>query len=337
LKVVRANKQKPAKTACCVRFGGFGDMVMAAVIFPQLKAQGFHVTVMTTPKGQDVIRHDPHVDDWYIVDTDQVPNNELTAFWAEQATRFDRFVNLSESIEGHLLAIPGRANHAWPHAVRKKRLNLNYHEWTAELAGVEFKPATLFWPTDEEMEAARARIEPGCFSVLWALAGSSIHKFTPHQDAVIARMLLDMPQVRIYLVGDLACQLLEQGWEEEPRVVCLSDKLSIRATLALAQQVDLVIGPETGVLNAVGMDRSPHKILLLSHSSANNLSKHWQHTQALAPQDCLCHPCHQLHYSSEFCVIDEATGAADCAVKIGPAVIYEAVEKVYRNWQRGRL
>jgi ADP-heptose:LPS heptosyltransferase len=334
---VKAKRNRPEKTACVCRFGGFGDMLQASVVFPQLKAEGFHLTVMTTPKGRDVIRHDPHVDDWYIVDQDQVPNSELTAFWAEQATRFDRFVNLSESIEGHLLAIHGRANHAWPHVVRKKRLNLNYHEWTAELAGVEFKPTTLFWPTDDEMAEARARIEEGCFSVLWALAGSSIHKFTPHQDAVIARMLLDMPQVRIYLVGDLACQLLEQGWEEEPRVVCLSDKLSIRATLALAQQVDLVIGPETGVLNGVGMDRSPHKILFLSHSSANNLSKHWKNTQALVPEDCPCHPCHRLHYSSEFCVIDDYTGAADCAVKIGPVEIYAAVEKVYHNWRKGRL
>ena len=56
---------------------------------------------------------------------------------------------------------------------------------------------------------------------------------------------------RIFLVGDEACRLLEQGWEKEPRVVCLSGQLGIRDTLALAQQVEVVIGCETGVLNAV--------------------------------------------------------------------------------------
>jgi hypothetical protein len=173
--------------------------------------------------------------------------------------------------------------------------------------------------------------------VLWALSGSSIHKFTPHQDAVIARMLLDFPEVCIFLVGDLACRILEQGWEAEERVVCLSDQLSIRQTLALAQQVDLVLGPETGVLNAAGMDKNPHKILLLSHSSRNNLAKHWQNTQALEPQDCCCYPCHRLHYGPEFCSIDEATGAARCAVAIGADAIFAAVEKVHRNWSRGRL
>jgi len=322
------------KTACVCRFGGFGDMLQAAVVFSQLNKEGYRVTVMTTPKGQDVIRHDPHVSDWYIVDTDQVPNQELSAFWAEQAKRFDRFVNLSESIEGHLLALPGRMNHSWPLEVRKKRLNMNYHEWTAELAGVPFKPCRLFHATGEESEEALDRLEPGCFAVMWALAGSSLHKFYPHQDAVIARMLMEMPESLIFLVGDDACRLLEQGWEAEPRVVLLSGELSIRQTLALAQQVDCVVGPETGVLNAVGMDAWPSKVLLLSHSSANNLSKHWQMTQALAPEGCDCYPCHRLHYSDEFCERDEASGAALCAVRIDPARVYAAVEKVYRNWQR---
>jgi ADP-heptose:LPS heptosyltransferase len=322
------------KTACVCRFGGFGDMLQAAVVFPRLKAEGYRVTVMTTPKGQDVIQNDPHVDDWYIVDTDQVPNHELSAFWVEQAKRFDRFVNLSESIEGHLLAIPGRMNHAWPYAVRKKRLNQNYHEWTAELASVEFKPCRLFWATAAEAEKARRQVEPGAFNVVWALAGSSIHKFSPHQDAVIARMLLDMPEARIYLVGDDACQLLEMGWEEEWRVCGLSGKLSIRETLALAQECSLVVGPETGVLNAVMMDENPHKVLLLSHSSKNNLAKHGVNTQALEPEACACYPCHQLHYSAEFCDIDENTGAARCAVNIDAAMIYEAVERVYKTWKR---
>jgi len=328
------------KTACVCRFGGFGDMLQAAIVFPRLKDLDYHVTVMTTPKGMDVIRHDPDVDEWFLLDQDQIPNNELSAFWRVQARRFDRFINLSESIEGNLLALPGRTNHSWPHDVRKKRMNTNYHEWTAELAGVPFRPCQLFYPTVDETSNARGLIkmqaadnEP-TFTILWALAGSSIHKFYPHQDAVIARILVEIPEAQIYLVGDDACRLLEQGWEEEPRVHLLSGKMSIRDTLALARAVDLVIGPETGVLNAVGMDKSPHKILFLSHSSANNLSKHWVNVQSFTPGDCDCHPCHQLHYGPEFCQTDEATGAARCAVNISPYDVGEAVMKVYRNWRK---
>lgn len=329
---------KPAgKTVCVCRFGGFGDMLQTALVFPRLKEQGFHVTVMTTPKGKAIIEHDPNVDDWYILDQDQVPNHELTAFWRVQAGRFDRFVNLSESIEGTLLALPGRPNHSWPHEVRKKVMNANYHEWTAALAQVPFKKCPLFFPTEEERSDVNKLVKRKDFNVVWALSGSSRHKFTPHMDPVMARMLLDMPGIRIFLVGDDACQLLEQWWEQEPRVVRLSGRIPIRHTLALAQVADLVIGPETGVLNAVGMDENPHKVLFLSHSSSNNLAKNWVNTQALTPKDCACYPCHMLHYDDQYCDTDpDWGGAARCAINITPDVIYEAVSKVYRNWSRRR-
>lgn len=320
------------KTACVVRYGGFGDMLQAASILPRLKEQGYHVTVMTTPKGRDVIRHDPHVDDWYIQDPDQVPNEELAAFWHVQSQRFDLFVNLSESIEGTLLGIPGRANHGWPQALRHRMLNKNYFDFTAELAGVDFKPCKLFYPTEEEALLADNLSGPG-FTVLWSLAGSSIHKFTPHQDAVIARMLLEIPEARIHLVGDEACKLLEMGWENEPRITCLSGELSIRDTLTLAQRVDLVIGPETGVLNSVAHEPNA-KVLLLSHSSKKNLSQHWYNTHSLTPVDCPCHPCHRLHYSSQFCDVDPATGTALCMRNITPDMIWDGVWKSYQAWRK---
>ena len=238
------------KTACVVRYGGFGDMLQAASILPGLKKQGFHITMMTTPKGQEIVKHDPNIDDWYIQDTDQVPNDELYPFWKEQAKRFDRFINLSESIEGTMLGIPGRSNHAWPHDVRHRMLNKNYFDFTADLAGVDFKPCKMFYPTEEEATRCK-EATANSFSILWSLAGSSIHKFTPHQDSVIARIMLEMPDAKVFLVGDEACQVLEQGWQNEPRVLKLSGKIGIRETLALAQAVDLVIGPETGVLNSV--------------------------------------------------------------------------------------
>jgi len=327
----------PAKTACVCRFGGWGDMLQTASVFPRLKEQGFHVTVMTTPKGKDVLFNDPHIDDWYIVDTDQIPNGELHAFWKVQSARFDRFINLSESIEGTLLALPGRVNHSWPHEVRKKRLNLNYMDFIAELAGVEFKPCRLFHPSDDEKEwAGRETDDNDTFWCLWALAGSSIHKFTPHQDTVIARMMLYMPECKVILVGDDACRILEQGWEGEKRVIRSSGKLGIRQTLALAERMDCVIGPETGVLNSVAYLDTVSKVLMLSHSSHNNLSKYWLKAQALTPKDTPCYPCHLLHYGDEYCNVDKETCAAMCAVNIGPDEIYEAIRKVYETWKRKR-
>lgn len=339
---------RPEKTVCVCRYGGFGDMLQTSNILPQLKRDGYHVTLMTTPKGQDILQEDPHIDDWFIQDNDQVPNHELTAFWAAQARRFDKFINLSESVEGTLLALPGRTNHSWPDAVRRVELNRNYLEWTAQLAELPYHSEAKFYPTEREVEEAKryigglraerapqgmvmGQVSPPVFSILWVLAGSSIHKFTPWQDTVIARILLDMPEATVIFNGDHACTILEAGWENEKRVKCESGNMDIRSSLALAQVVDCVVGPETGVLNAVAFEPNA-KVVMLSHSSVENLTKHWTHTVSLVP-DTPCYPCHRLHYGRDFCFEHAETGAAMCQVSITPDSIYDAIHAAYLQWK----
>lgn len=316
------------KSVCVVRYGGFGDMLQAANILPGLKRAGYHVTVMTTPKGQEILANDPNVDAWYIQDHDQVPNHELSAFWSVVSTRFDKFVNLCESVEGTLIAMPGRANHGWPAEVRRKVMGVNYLEFSSELAGIPYASESFFYPTAEETAAAKAKLGTG-LNILWALSGSSCHKFYPGQDVVIARLLLEFPDVKIFLVGDAACLILEAGWENEERVVCLSGELGIRDTLALAKEVDVVIGCETGVLNAVAFEAN-RKVILLSHSSHENLTKHWENTIALVPNGLDCYPCHRLHYTRDFCKEDKETGAAMCQRLIDPTDVFHAV-----TWKEG--
>lgn len=339
---------RPPKTACVVRFGGFGDMIQAANILPALKREGFHVTVMTTPKGQDILAHDPHVDGWIIQDGDQVPNHELTDYWKVWAAKFDRFVNLSESVEGTMLAMPGRINYGWPAALRRRVMWRNYLEFTADLAEVPYASEGRFYPTDIERKWAQEfywslrlkafgreprpmEVVPQCFNILWCLAGSSVHKMYPHQDTVIARVLREIPEAVFTLVGDAACVILEGGWEKHQRIQCASGELSIRRTLTLAQQADCVVGPETGVLNAVAFEPMP-KVLMLSHSSHENLSKHWVNTEAVAPPTA-CHPCHRMHYGRDFCPEHEPTGAALCAWETDPGQVFAAIERGWRDWR----
>lgn len=340
---------QPLKTACVVRYGGFGDMIQASNILPELQRQGYHVTFMTTPKGKDILREDPHVDAWFIQDENQVPNGELPYFWQEQAKRFDKFINLSESIEGTLLAIPGRANHAWPHAVRKVELNRNYLEWTSQLAELKHYSEAKFYP--DSVEAARVMrylaavktelagelpigaMTPPRFMIMWVLAGSSVHKFYPWMDSVLATIMMELPEAVVILTGDAACKLLEQGWENEPRIRCESGAMDIRSTLTMAVLVDCVVGPETGVMNAVAFENND-KVLMLSHSSKENLSKNWCHTTTLEPANTACFPCHRLHYGSTFCPQHEETGAALCQLDIAPERVFAAIRESYLKWKK---
>lgn len=335
---VLAWKHPPAAPTCCVvRYGGFGDQIQAANVLPELKRQGYHITFMTTPKGQDILRHDPHIDAWLLQDPDQVPNQELWEFWSVWARKFDKWVNLSSSVEDTLLARPGNPNHAWPHEVRNKYLNRNYLEFTAELAGVPYKSEARFYPSEDEQRRAVALMradDPSAqaFNLLWVLSGSSPHKFYPGQDVVIERVLREIPEARLILTGDIACKILEAGWEEHPRILCTSGEMAIRDTLTVAQLADVVIGPETGVLNAVGFDAAVHKICLLSHSSAENLTKHWANATAVHARNTPCYPCHQLHTGMRYCREDAASGAAQCQVDIHPDEVFSAIRWQYALW-----
>lgn len=319
-------KKKPLKTACVVRYGGFGDMIQASSVLPGLKKQGYHVTFNTTPNGYEIMKHDPHVDAFLVQDKDQVPNAELTQFWKIQAAKFDKFINLSESVEGTFLSLPGRTAHTWPKAVRDKMLNFNYMEHVHLLADVPLPCQPRFFASQEEKRWAESETRKmGGRVVLWCLAGSSLHKTWPYLDNMIASLLLADPTIKIVLTGDHLCKILEQGWEKEERVIKKSGEWSIRETLAFAEACDLVIGPETGVLNAVS-DLDMPKVVFLSHSSEENLTKYWKNTSALTPVDCECYPCHMMHYSADFCDFNHEMGVAQCQLNISPEVAWEAIE-----------
>lgn len=321
---------KPAKTVAIVRYGAFGDAIQASTLYPVLKKQGYHITFFTTDSGYSISKNDPHIDKFIVQGKDQVPNPALPAFWDYISKKYDKFINLSESVEGSLLALPGRTHHTWNKNLRHKMLNVNYNEMTHDIAELPHEFKQKFYATDEEKAWAKAEKKKiGGRVILWSLAGSSVHKTWPHLDTIIARIMLAHKDVNIVLVGDTLCKLLEQGWEKEPRVICKSGEWSIRESIAFAQVADIVIGPETGVLNAVGMEDMA-KLVMLSHSSVENLTKHWKNTVAFEPKTD-CYPCHMLHYSFEFCKRDDATGCAQCQADITPDEVYDALDGMLRK------
>lgn len=324
--------EKPFKTVCVVRYGGFGDMIQTSSILPGLKKQGYHVTINTDPSGYDIVKHDPNIDEFLIQDKNQIPNNELGAYWAYLATKYDKLINLSESIEGTLLAIPGRITYLWPKALRHEMMNINYLEFTHKLAGVPMPPQQKFYPTSKEQvwaQKQRKKMDAKTI-ILWVLSGSSVHKAWPYFDTIIARLMLANSDIKIVTIGDDVSQMLEIGWENEPRVVQKCGKWSIRETLSFAELADIVIGPETGVLNAVG--RLPlAKIVCLSHSSAENLSKYWTNCISLEPEACPCFPCHRMCQGFDPCIQDAETGVALCQAKISADQMWNAINQQLRG------
>ena len=325
--------KRTEKTVCVVRYGGMGDMIQVSSLFPLFKKQGYRVCVNVSERGKEILESDPNVDELIVQKTDQVPNDCLTEYWEQLKPCFDKFVQLSESIEkslllsaeriemlrGHKTLVEGSPDYDLPREEIHAKCNVNYMERTHDLAGLEHKFYPRFYPTLQEKKWAkdtRKKIKSRNV-ILWTLSGSSVHKVYPWTDAVISRILLNRPDVSFVTVGDALCEILEVGWEKENRVITKSGKWSIRNTLAFLDHCDIVVGPETGVLNAASTLKC-HKTVMLSHSSHENLSKHWKNTTALEPDyyEDFCFPCHKMHYGFSTCKRDKETGGAACASNI---------------------
>jgi len=69
------------------------------------------------------------------------------------------------------------------------------------------------------------------------------------------------------------------------------------------------------------------KVIMLSHSSHENLTKHWKNTTVLLPETerCPCYPCHRLHYGWQHCVQNAETKAAQCASSIAPELLFNSI------------
>lgn len=226
-------------------------------------------------------------------------------------------------------------------------MDRNYCEWIHTVAQVPLPCRPKFYSTIEERAWARKQKENfGKRNILWSLAGSSNHKVWPHLDEILLRLMPAYPDVHVVLVGDEDCKLLEERWgrfdeakndyvQVNPRIHLKSGRWTIRQSMAFAEVADLIIGTETGLLNAAGSMETP-KIINLSHSSEEMLTKWWKNTIALSQPEgvgCNKQPCRQLHGGGGFdpwvdCPKHEEEGVALCQFHIGPEMMWAAIQKV---------
>jgi SAM-dependent methyltransferase len=332
---------RPEKSLGLVRLGAFGDALWITTILPALKAEGWHITLYTQRQGETSLRLDPHVDE-FVVQPDGIFGDRNKdagdrgsaaqyqgAYWMHCERKHDRFINLVGCVERHLLPSPADPNFYLPKDQRHRLMNRNYYEAVAEWAGVKFDGAKLrvkFTPSDEEKawaQARRAQVS-GPFVVINP-SGSSLPKWWPHAQECMN--LLAAAGVGGVLVGDLRGHAFKapDGWE------ILGTRLDLRKVYTLAALADVVIGTESAVVNAVAHEK-PLKIVLLSHSTAANLTRDWDRVIALEPEGLPCYPCHRIHGDWTHCTM-VAGGAAACQY----AFSAKDVTEIVNAWISGEL
>jgi len=341
-------KKKTAKDCLIVRYGALGDAIWATPVLRLLKEQGYYIVYNCTPYSAQVLKENPYIDEFLFQDTDAIPNKDLGDYWKEIGESFDKVINFSQSVEGDLLKTEGSEEFKWPHKRRHRECNINYIDRTLEVAGFPnkkgLKPELFFSQTEEYLAGIFRQHYKDKFLIEVSLSGSAVHKTYPWLPYVMNEIHNNYKDIAIVTVGDYLCTLLE-NWQH-PNTVNKAGIFTVRQSMILTKYVDLVLGTETGILNAASCFDTP-KIILLSHSSVENLTKYWKNCTSLTAKSCNCQPCHRLIYTlKDTCPLEtvrlpSSKGIADvkipvCMTGIRPEEVYKSIELWYNIWKQNR-
>lgn len=320
----RAAPAEGQERVAVLQSGAYGDALFCSSVCHGLKQQGCHVTVYTEGPGEEILRHDPNVDRLVVVDPLEKVLGDIVDWFKREKAGYARAITLDEGVAKNNIGWPSDIRFYWPDEVRRKIFGGNYLERLHDIAGLPHQFAQRFHQSAEEMH--------------WA---ASMRSLCRHPVAVIAASGSTAPKFWPYL-EQLADGLLERGWEvwilgdlkgqefaHRTGLHVIGTQWAMRQACTWARQADLVVGQETGLLNAVAQEPMP-KIVLLTHSTVENLTKHWTNTVALAGA-VPCYPCHRIHFTVQHCPRDEKTGAAACQGAISPAHVLECVDMMVRR------
>lgn len=315
------DKTKPAKTVGIVRIGAKGDALWASSPCALWKEQGYHVTAYVAHTGEEILRHDPNIDRLITLPNGVLDDEELLNFWINQSAKYDKWVNLVGSVEQRLLYHPSANEFYLPQELRHRFANVNYLEMVHDYCGLPHDFRQKFYPTEAETKAAqecRALLPDGPLVVL-NVCGSGPAKTWPHAQEFMRRMA--EAGVVTVLLGDTHNLELE---EIPPYAVIVGNEWPVRIALAFAQLADAVVATESMISNSVAMEPML-KVMLLSHSSNENLTKHWVNTAAVEPKGVPCYPCHRIHASLAFCSKDTNSSCSACMASSTAPMVAEFV------------
>jgi ADP-heptose:LPS heptosyltransferase len=333
------------------RSGGIGDSLIASSAVAMLSKQ-YHVEVLCDAPWGCMWENDPHVAKLTELPADTLPKDQ-TAWndWMRLRSReYDRFVNLSHTCEVALAFQVIQSCFDWNAQARRKWCDRSYLEHAHDVAGVEydFNIGPRFYPTADEInDAYRVKSDVGSRVIGIPISGSRLDKVWPWLPQFCAKVLRDL-EVPIILFGSptekdasLVNRVGEtvelQNGDRNGLHCCISKNTeelkvdwSVRRNLAQIMTCDMVISPDTGLAWAVAMQEMP-KIVLLSHASPTNITKHWVNTTTLhADQKRVpCWPCHQLHQDHSTCTKAEKVDASACISDIHDTVVLDLVRREF--------
>jgi ADP-heptose:LPS heptosyltransferase len=224
----------------------------------------------------------------------------------------------------------------------------SYLELAHDIVGVPYDFGRLFFPTHaERLHAADFRrwISSSKKIAGWCITGTRVDKIYPQTPVAIARMIREL-DIYVVLVGAPAPALdfqiakevqekvraqngTDEGLHLAPSLEAQNPASPIRSLLAFLLVCDLVVGPDTGPMWSVAFEPMA-KIMLHSHASVENITKHWVNTVSLHAdhERVPCWPCHKLHDSMTTCVPNRSNNGAACITDISVQSVLSAASRL---------
>lgn len=333
-----------------IRDGAIGDMVQITPAIRAWSQHGYRVVVACHgDEGAAVFANNPHVSQ--IINLPDQPSWEHRTRAVRRLVAtgsYAKWVDLAGNIEGQYLWHSNRPEyHASPSFRRALNADVNYleHLNIAVLGGDSVRMELFESPAEAELFARFRAQFPGKRLVYAQLNGSSLNKAWPFWPVFVAELHED-PGVVVITGGAGRSSILELGISEYPgvdhrRFVPLVSHgegkgWTLRHSLLLTKHVDLVVGPETGIVNAAACWDTP-KVVLHSHTAPRQLEgNHWANTISIVPdpERCPCAPCYRIVGDTDPCNHPGPDAqpwlqtAMLCMASIHPDVVIRAARKV---------
>lgn len=347
-----SDHEKMKRWAAIARMGGIGDNLVAGAPLRALKRLGYMTEVLTSEPNHVVFFNNPYIDKLTVKNVERdIANKDHDAWqrWMQgRAREYDLFFHASHSMEQRHAFFKAQTAFYWPQDYRRKMAAGSYLETAFDVIGVPYDFAPLYYPTSEEVRlAAQTTASLGGRYVCWVLSGTRIDKVYPWTPNAIARIIKELSAPVLVVGGPHDRErssaqtirevvAIQNGSRDGLSIAVPDDAGStawpLRTSLALVHGAAVVVSPDTGPAWAVALEPTP-KVLMVSHASAENITKHWINTTTLHadPERVPCWPCHQLHDDPSTCVQNkEGTGAA-CISDITTETVVRAVERAWRG------
>jgi hypothetical protein len=318
---------------------------------------GYMTEVITSNASQSVYHNNPFIDKLTVKGDHDIPGGDNWLKWfATRAKEYDIFANLSHTCEVRHSLNVGTSQFWQSPEYRRKLCAGSFLETVHDAVGMPYDFGPLYFPTEEEtMLAERVKSEQIKQDfICWVISGSRVDKVYPYAPFVIGRIIkeLDIP---IVMVGAGSKQREQAeaikkdvGWQNSANdmlhIMAPSEKMGaehrwgIRPSLNVVMLASLVVTPDTGIAWSVAMEPMP-KVMMVSHASAENITKHWVNTTTLHadPDRVPCWPCHRLHDDASTCVSAPNNEGSACMADISVESILEAVKTAWANRKEGNI